>query len=373
MNKKVIKLIFMIFILMILSSILIFVDMNDDSDLLASMGAFGSDGPKENLSIAITGDVMFARKMPGVLDAVSSPFKEVANVTGSADILLINFENPATFSSTAFKGVVPLKADPRYTHLAKANKETDGSITIAGLANNHIFDYGEEGLKDTLAALKDNGIIAIGAGNNADEAFKPAIADIKGRKVAVFNYMDQNNFKEYSQSEMPIATDSKPGYASIDWDRIPKDIAAVKNDSGDSADMVIAYVHFGNEYSRSPNKDQVEISKKFIDNGVDVVVGTHPHVTQGIDMYKGKPIFYSLGNFIFDQSNPNTHRAMFLELDLIENNCEVTVHPIYINNYIPEFMGSNSGTELLKELSPQLDSLNITDEGKGKLSFELDS
>ena len=326
-------------------------------------------GPKENVSIAITGDVMFARKMPGILGSVSSPFNNVENITKNVDLLLINFENPTTTSDIAYKGTVPLKADPSYTHFAKDNPNT-----IAALANNHIFDYGEIGLNDTLKSLNDNGIKSIGAGNNKEEATKPIVEEINGRKIVVLNYMDQDNFKEYSQSELPQATSSNEttngshsGYAAIDWNIVKKDIDANKED----ADIVIVYLHYGNEYSRSPNQHQEEISRKFIDYGADIVVGSHTHVTEGVEIYKGKPIFYNLGNFIFDQSNPDTHRAMFLELNLIDDICEVTVHPIYINNYLPEFMGANSGKELLNELVPNDSAMNITSDGKGKLTFQL--
>jgi len=338
----------------------------------AGAGGFSFDlgGPKENVSIAIAGDVMFARKMPGVLDSVSSPFKNVENITKNVDLLLINFENPTTLSDMVHKGTVPLKAHPGYTHLLKANDNT-----LAALANNHIFDYGEIGLNDTIKSLKSNGISFIGGGNNKGEATKPFMQVINGRKVVVLNYMDQDNFKEYSQSEMPQATiptgdngsnGTSSGYAAIDWDIVKKDI-----EDNEDADIIIVYLHFGNEYSRSPNEHQKEISKKFIDYGADIVTGSHAHVTQGVEIYKDKAIFYGLGNFIFDQSNPDTHRGMFLELNLIDDTCEVTVHPIYINNYIPEFMGPNSGGELLGELTPNDSAMNITSDGKGKVVFSL--
>ena len=111
--------------------------------------------------------------------------------------------------------------------------------------------------------------------------------------------------------------------------------------------------------------------KKFIDYGADIVVGSHTHVTEGVEVYKNKPIFYNLGNFIFDQSNVDTHQAMFLELELINDTCEVTVYPIYLNNYLPEFMSADNGKALLNELTPKDPALKVTKNGKGKLSFPL--
>ena len=317
--------------------------------------------PKENVSLAVTGDVMFARNMPGVLSTDSSPFEGVSDVISNVDLLLINFENAATTSGDALKGDVPLKCDPSYVPLAKAN-----NITVAALANNHAYDYGETGMKDTLKYLKEADITAMGAGNNADEAHKAVVKEINGRKITILNYMDSENFAEYSQDVMPYAKESSPGYSAYDSEDAKKQIAE-NNDS----DCIIAYMHFGNEYSNSPNDNQVKIAHELIDYGADVVIGAHPHVTQGIDMYKGKPIFYSLGNFIFDQSNTATHSAYFVKIDLVGDTGECTVYPIYISNYLPQYMSSEDGTSLLSNLSPKCSELEIESNGTGRLTFNL--
>ena len=270
--------------------------------------------PKEDASIAVTGDVMFARKMPNVLSMDSSPFSGVSDVTSNVDLLLINFENAATSSGDALKGdVTPM-----------------------------------------------------GAGNTEDEAHQAVVKDVNGRKVTILNYMDSENFAEYSYEAMPYANGSNPGYSAYDSEDAQKQIAA-NNDS----DLIVAYLHFGNEYSNSPNENQVKIAHELIDYGADVVVGSHPHVTQGIEMYNGKPIFYSLGNFIFDQSNTATHSAYFVQIDLVNNTGECTVYPIYISNYLPQHMSPDDGTSLLSGLSPQCSELEITSNGTGKLRFNL--
>ena len=316
---------------------------------------------KENVSVAVTGDVMFARKMPNVLSMDSSPFSGVSDVVSNVDLLLINFENAATTSGDALKGDVPLKCDPSYVPLAKAN-----DLTVAALANNHAIDYGIQGMDDTLKNLKDADITPMGAGDTEDEAHQAVVKEVNGRKITILNYMDSNNFAEYSYDVMPYANGSNPGYSAYDSDDAKKQISE-NNDS----DLIIAYLHFGNEYSNSPNDDQVKIAHELIDYGADVVIGSHPHVTQGIEMYNGKPIFYSLGNFIFDQSNTATHSAYFVKIDLVGGTGECTVYPIYISNYLPQYMSSSDGTSLLENLSPQCDQLEITDNGTGKLTFNL--
>ena len=335
--------------------------------LIVLAGIFIIDGnhtplaSKENVSIAVTGDVMFARKMPGVLSLDSSPFSGVSNVTSKVDLLLVNFENAATTSGDALKGDVPLKCSPSYVPLLKANNNT-----VAALANNHALDYGIVGMTDTIKYLKQANITSMGAGNSEDEAHQCVVKEINGRKITILNYMDSNNFAEYSYSSMPYANGSNPGYSAYDSEDASRQIAQ-NNDS----DLIIAYMHFGNEYSTSPNEDQVRIAHELIDCGADVVIGSHPHVTQGIEMYKGKPVFYSLGNFIFDQSNPNTHVAYFVQIDLVNDTGRCSVYPIYISNYLPQFMDADSGKSLLSNLSPLSKDLKINDDGTGNLVFNL--
>ncbi len=319
---------------------------------------------KGNLTITVTGDVMFGRKMPGVLSLDSSPYRFVENVTGDTDILLVNTENPFTTSGNPVKPDVPLKASPDYIPLING---TSGMV-ISANANNHVFDYGIEGMEDSIENLDSYGIAHIGAGENKAEATKPITIEKEGHKISIFNYMDGENFQEYSQSVMPKATDDTPGYSA--WDNT-ESVEQIKQAKENGSDIIIVYMHYGNEYSRSPNENQKEISHLAIDAGASAVVGSHAHVTQGIEMYNGKPIFYNLGNFMFDQSNPNTHTAYFVEFDVRNENVTANVYPIYISGYLPHFMSSSDGNSLLSNLNPQCEEMEITDEGTGKINFSI--
>lgn len=334
--------------------------------VLLTLGSFTVEmdtAPKGNATIAVTGDVMFARNMAGVLSGGTNPFAGVDNVTSKTDLLLINFENAATDSASAVKGDVPLKTSTDLVSLAKDNENT-----VAALANNHAFDYGIDGMHDTVAALKENGITVIGAGDNADEAHQSVTQEINGRKITIFNYMDSQNFAEYSNEVMPVATENSSGYSAYDSDVATKQIREAKENG---SDFVLVYFHYGNEYSRSPNEYQINMSHEVIDAGADVVLGSHPHVTQGIEMYNGSPIFYSLGNFIFDQQRSDTHRAYFVELDLQDENVTCTVYPINIVGYLPQFMSPAEGKALLEELNPQCGELEITSAGTGIIRYNL--
>ena len=329
--------------------------MNVDSD--------SYDLGHDEVSVAVTGDVMFGRKMPAVLESGESPFRYVENVTKNADVLLVNFENPVTTSTYAVKGDVPLKADPKYTYLLSGAND----VVVASQANNHALDYGETGLNESIKNLKEAGIYVIGAGMNSAEATKPVVIEKGDRKITILNYMDADNFAEY-RGVMDPATANSSGYSAYDSELAQRQIQEAR-ENGSS--IVIVYLHYGNEYSRSPNDNQIKISHELINDGADIVIGSHAHVTQGVEMYNGKPIFYNLGNFIFDQSNPATHISYFLNLDLVEDNCTVTLYPTYISNYLPNFMDAESGKALINGLYPQCDELDVTENGTGVLTFKL--
>lgn len=319
--------------------------------------------PKGDVSIAVTGDVMFARNMEGVLSSDSSPFAGVSNVTSNVDLLIINFENAATNSENAVKGDVPLKCDPKYVPLAKANNRT-----IATLANNHVCDYGFTGMRDTIKYLKDAGITPMGAGENASDAHKSVTQNINNRDITVLNYMDSNNFAEYDYQSLPYANDSSPGYSAYNSEDAKKQISEAR---ANGSDFIMVSMHFGNEYSMSPNTDQEKIAHELIDYGADIVVGAHPHVPQGVEMYKGKPICYSLGNFMFDLGTESTLNDYMIKVELVNDTGVLTLYPVNINGYLPHIMSPDDGKTFLNGLSPQCKELNITDDGTGKLTFNL--
>ncbi len=359
LKKKIGILMFLIIVLVILLTILGNPFSEENISHLSSNSI-----EKGNLSVTFTGDVMFGRKTSGVLSSGESPYRYVSNVTGQSDILVVNTENPFTTSSNSVKPDVPLKADPAYINLLNGTNYT----LISANANNHVFDYGVEGMEESIKHLDEASYIHIGAGENKTEATEPITLEQNGHKITVFNYMDSENFVEYSNDVLPAATDNSAGYSAWDDSESVKQIQEAKNNG---SDFVVVYMHYGNEYSRSPNQDQMDISHKAIDAGADAVVGSHAHVTQGIEMYHNKPIFYNLGNFIFDQSNTATHRAYFVNFNISNDNVTANVYPIDIINYLPHFMSASDGKTLLEELNPQCSELTITDQGTGILNFKI--
>ncbi|MCD7824378.1 MAG: CapA family protein [Clostridiaceae bacterium] len=180
-------------------------------------------------------------------------------------------------------------------------------VDVAGLANNHVYDYGKTAFLDTLKYLKKADIAVVGAGKNAKQAKKPVYLTCKGKTIAI---VAATRAEKYIMT--PEAGKNSPGvFRTYDDTAYRKAIRKAKK----KADFVVAYVHWGTEYSTELEDVQRQQAMDYIDAGADAVVGAHTHCMQGIGYYKGAPIFYSLGNFWF---NEKTLYTTVLELSISE-------------------------------------------------------
>ena len=170
-------------------------------------------------------------------------------------------------------------------------------IDLVTLANNHTLDYGTEALLDTISTLDDAGIRHVGAGSDLNSASESVTVSIKSKKIAFIGatrVIPESNW---------AATDTGAGvFAAYDDTALLEKIKTAK----EQADFVVVYVHWGEERKEKPNEAQTTLAHNIVDAGADLVIGAHPHVLQGIEYYKGVPIAYSLGNFVFGSSIPST-------------------------------------------------------------------
>jgi len=222
------------------------------------------------------------------------------NLISAADLALANMEESAPDKFTFHPHGTVFTGDPALiTGIANAG------IDVASVASTHIGDGGRAGILQTIASLEKNGIAAFGAGPNLAAARQPAIFDEGGVKVAILGY-DGISSKYYG------ATDTTTGDAPLNGDYIKEDVAAAR---AAGAQVVIVFPHWGVEYTFGPTKLQQQLGRLAIDAGADLVIGNHPHWVQSLEIYKGKPIWYSLGNFTFDQSwSEPTLEGVTLEL-----------------------------------------------------------
>jgi len=223
----------------------------------------------------------------------------VRDLVSGADLAIANFENPAPDNFHYHTKGTVFSADPK---LIKGL--ADAGIDYVGLANNHIGDAGRAGILQTIANLRADGIVSSGAGKNAAAAHKPAILTAGGVKVAILAY--DTIAKYYA------ASTARAGSAILSARALKVDVAAARKAG---ADVVIVFPHWGTEYDPTPFKGQQALARAAIDAGADMVIGNHAHWAGAMETYEGKPIWYALGNFVFDQTwSEPTMEGMTLEL-----------------------------------------------------------
>ena len=259
---------------------------------------------KKTISITAAGDVMFDRrvKTATVANGGSWPFAKVATYFKSTDLTVVNLESPlsSTGKATPEKDVV-FRGTPLGV---KALKQ--GGVDVVSLANNHAMDYGFSSLQQTITLLQKEKIGYAGAGANKREAFEPAILKVGDLLVGFLSFSDVIPFNSFPSK-------TAPGIASA---RDSKTLSLLIKALSKEVHLVVVAFHWGVEYKDYPTGRQKELATTAIDAGADLVLGTHPHVTQGIAVYKKRLIFYSLGNFVFDHYKAQTGESMLPEIDM---------------------------------------------------------
>jgi poly-gamma-glutamate capsule biosynthesis protein CapA/YwtB (metallophosphatase superfamily) len=248
----------------------------------------GAAAQNQAIKMMFVGDIMLD-DLPGKYVALGKdPFISFAPLFKKSDIVIGNLECVVGTTGKPEDKPFVLRANPRILPVIKKY------FNAVSLANNHTGDYGPQALSKMIDLLDDAGILYFGAGKEIRSAHDPILFESHGRRIAVLGY---SLFLPRSFE----ALDDRPGTAWGDDDFIVADIKKAKDFH--RADLVITYPHWGWEGDKIASNKQVELAHLMIDSGADAVVGGHPHVTQNIEIYKGKPIFYSLGNFVFDSFN----------------------------------------------------------------------
>ncbi len=256
------------------------------------------------VSVVFVGDVMLAGTPGKVVKRGGDPFAQFAAILDAADIRVGNLECVVAVGGTA-------EADKPYTFRAhpRVARVLRRHFDAVSLANNHSGDYGPTAFEEMLDLLQKRGIRYFGGGRDLAHAHAPLLIERKGLRIALLGY---NEFFPRSFE----ADADKPGIAWSEDEQVRLDIVDARARLG--ADIVIPFMHWGWEYQRAPSSRQRQLARLMIDAGADAIVGAHPHVTQGVESYRGKPIVYSLGNFVFDgftDGASNTGWLLRLELD----------------------------------------------------------
>lgn len=251
-----------------------------------------------DIRLVFGGDVTLAAWYPETVPDVRDhkwPFARLQGLFRSADLVMVNCETAITRLEKREAKQFNFKMNPDLVQVFPK-----GGISLVTLANNHVYDYGAEGLRDTLAYLDSAGVEHVGAGMTLAEARRPVIRDIKGRKFAFLGYGN------YSP-----ATEKSSGTAYRYPEHVAEDIRLAKRAG---ADIVIVNFHWGLERATEPTDRDRALAHLAIDSGADVIVGHHPHVLQSIEIYRGKVIAYSLGNFVFGGNRRAGKDSALLEI-----------------------------------------------------------
>lgn len=273
------------------------------------------------VKLLFTGDLMLDR---GVKRSVYKNFngeyiklfEDITNYLLSFDSVIVNLEGPISHRGNQ----IPKPYSFRFeTNILKTLKEVN--INIVNLANNHIFDWSYEAFIDTINLLEENGIGFFGIGNISN--FSIPYIMVKSNKSIVIK-IGFLGFSEFLKELKP--SKKRPiGLSVIDEKILREIIPSVKS----NLDFLVVCFHWGEEYKTNNNKFQERIAKLCIDLGADLIIGHHPHVIQNYEVYKDKFIFYSLGNFIFDQRfSKETMTAGLVEVEITKtlNSIQTTIN-----------------------------------------------
>lgn len=284
----------------------------------------------ETLSVCFTGDLLLDR---GVRDQIEKRgtdflFNDVSELFNSADAVIANLECPVTNHTAPINKRFIFRGEPGWLPSLKRS-----GITHLVMANNHSNDQGTEGMEDTYSELLRNDLIPIGFGKDHLSACKPIIIEKKGIRLAVFSSA------QLIMENFPFLPD-KSCICQASTEELVS--AILKYKKKNPKDYVIVVLHWGAEYQTIPSPIQRIKAKKLINAGCDAIIGHHPHVIQPMGYIDNKPVFYSLGNFIFDSTKPNTNTGLMVQFEITKKKITFIEHKIKITNCRPELIEFSS-------------------------------
>jgi poly-gamma-glutamate synthesis protein (capsule biosynthesis protein) len=309
--------------------------------------------PKK-VTILFVGDVCFDWGVKKVIASGYDPFGYVKGLIGSATVAVFNLETPISTGGAKVEKTYNFRCPPDVLSYI-----TNAGFDCAMLGNNHSMDYGPAALSDTLKYLKQYRLFYTGAGKNLKNAVVPIIIETNGFRIGIlsFGYMNPPDL---------IADASKPGVAPIRPGFMNAEVGKLRP----SVDFLIVSIHWGTEYVYYPNNSQKEMGHGLIDAGADLVIGHHPHILQGIEKYKNGMIFYSMGNFMFPQTDNTNMRATIIGMVELTEKIKDAKHkpaPVYsfiplwrnMKTYDPEFPSMKTNYQIVKLILDISRGLNV--------------
>jgi AmmeMemoRadiSam system protein B len=302
-------------------------DSQDVTSYLFAQFYKGGVEPSESINFLNFGDIMFDRQVKEDLLANKNPFEKIGGVEGNflkgTDFNIANLEGPISITDHCQTKPINFEFLPQTAQLIKDNK-----FNLLNMANNHSFDCYFKGEQDTAKYLQEQGIEYFGADDLKQTALTKKVADKTVTFVGVYAVSEKVDAKRYAQIIKQAKTTS---------------------------DFVVVNIHWGIEYKKLPSDQQIKLAHLFIDNGADVIIGHHPHVVQTIEIYKNKVIFYSLGNFIFDQVGVEQNLGLGVGVNMATDKFSYYLFPTQIVKRQPQLAPYSQAklvcAQLLKNIS----------------------
>ena len=261
----------------------------------------GARAEERSVTLGFVGDILLDSAPGQGIARGQDPFALTAPLFRGVELSVGNLECPVATGGAAVDKVYTFRADPRTLPVLRQH------FDAVSVANNHSGDYGPAAFRETLQQLRAVRLPYFGGGGDAREAHAPLLLMKNGVKIALLGY-DEYHPRGFEASA------TAPGVAWAEDEQMVVDIERARQAG---ANVVLPFLHWGWENERAPSTRQRELARALIDAGADAVVGSHPHVTQGAEMYRGKPIIYSLGNFVFDLlDRPDNRNGWILRLVL---------------------------------------------------------
>ena len=281
----------------------------------------------DTISILFAGDLLLDRGVRDRIEhvGIESLFdSSVDSLFDLQDLVIANLECPATEIKEPINKQFIFRAEPRWLSVLKNH-----GITHLNLANNHSMDQGRNGLTDTWGNVVEFGLHPLGYGKNSDQACKPVLLAESPKKVYLISSLRV-------PSENWTYLPDQPCVCEASINEIISAISELKKQ--DSSSVVLVQLHWGIEHVSEPTTGQKQAAHQMIDAGADLIVGHHPHTIQTIEEYRGKMIYYSIGNFIFDQTAPINSEGLLVQIKITSDSCSVSEIKFQIERCVPKLL-----------------------------------
>ena len=321
------------------------------ADFLYSLSPAAAASPVPENSVLVAdfaGDVMLGGSLQskGCRSGYAAYFANVSSWWDNANLVAVNLENAVLNEENMANYQSQDKNINIYCTYDAVDNLVDAGVNMLSCANEHSFDFGERPVSELISYMQQHELIYAGVGMDLQDAHHFSLTEINGIKVAFLSITDVF-YKEASAKEnrAGILTTGSRDYNMLVY------TAAME------ADLTIVYMHWGEEYAVSASKQQKEMAHQLIDAGADLVIGSHPHVVQAAECYHDGVIFYSLGNFIFDQGNTFTKDSAMVQLVVAQDgSSSLEVIPLRIRNGAPALAGGMYASRIKRMILSGLDN-----------------